>query len=112
MYADMASPKALAVILDGGHNTFTDACAVIRAEGGLDIEAFVEATGFPAELLEFGNNGCTEEYVDPTAVWPAIKHLQVAHIRWALGIDPSDEALTVDYIKEMFGGLLAEYQRE
>ncbi len=111
MYDEMASPKGLAVILDGGHNTFTDACAVIREAGGLDIEAFVEATGFPAELLEFGNNGCTEEYVDPTAVWPAINHLQVAHIRWALGIDPSDEALAVDYIKEMFGGLLAEYVR-
>ena len=109
MFDEMASPKSLAVILDGGHNTFTDACAVIREAGGLDIEAFVEATGFPAELLEFGNNGCTEEYVDPTAVWPAINHLQVAHIRWALGIDTSDEALTADYIEETYGALLAEY---
>lgn len=112
IYGEMASPKALAVILDAGHNTFTDACAIIRENGGLDIEAMVEATGFPAELLEFGNNGCTDEYADPAVIRPMINHLQVAHIRWALGIDSNDDALAVSYIEETYGELLVEYQRE
>ncbi len=112
LYGALPMPRSLAVILDGGHNTFTDACAQIRAEGGLDIEAFAEATGFPAELLEFGNNGCTDEYVDPAAVWPVINHLQVAHIRWALGIDDDDEALAEAYIERTFPGLLLDYTHE
>ena len=112
LYAELPAPRSLAVILDGGHNTFTDACAQIREEGGLDIEAFAEATGFPAELLEFGNNGCTDEYVDPAVVWPVINHLQIAHIRWALGIDGDDEALTEAHIEATFPGLLLDYTHE
>ncbi len=112
LYGELPTPRSLAVILNGGHNTFTDACAQIRAEGGLDIEAFAEATGFPPELLEFGNNGCTEEYVDPAVVWPVINHLQVAHIRWALGIDGDDAALAEAYIEATFPGLLLDYTHE
>lgn len=110
MYGQLAGPRRLAVILNGGHNTFSDACAQIRAGGGLDVVALSEATGFPANLLEVGNNGCTEEFVDPELVWPLISHLQIAHVRAALGLDPDDSALDPAYIEERFPGLLAEYR--
>ena len=105
IYAQLAPPRRLAVILKGGHNTFSDSCAQIREGGGLDIAAVTEATGFPPALLEAGNNGCTEAYTDPTLVWPLISHLQVAHVRAALGLDPG-------YIAERFPGLLAEYRSD
>ena len=112
IYEQLAPPRRLAVILKGGHNTFSDSCAQIREGGGLDIAVLSEATGFPPALLEAGNNGCTEEYTDPTLVWPLISHLQVAHIRAALGLDPDDSALDAGYIAERFPGLLAEYRSE
>jgi dienelactone hydrolase len=112
LYAGLQAPKGLAVLLNAGHNTFTDSCSVIRDAGGLDLDALAEATGFPGELLEFGNNGCTEDYVDPQAVKPVINHLQVAQIRWALGIDPTDEKLTPDFISATFPDVLADYSFE
>ena len=112
LYDQLRGPRRLAVILDGGHNTFTDACAQIRGLGGLDTVALSEATGFPAELLEAGNNGCTDEFVDPNVVRPLIRHLQIAHVRWALGIDGDDSALAPEYIAERFPGLLADYRSD
>ena len=41
----------MAVILDGGHNTFTDACAQIRGLGGLDTQALSEAPACRRERL-------------------------------------------------------------
>ena len=111
-YEQLTGPRRLAVILNGGHNTFTDACAQIRGLGGLDTVALSEATGFPAELLEAGNNGCTDEYVDPNVVRPLIRHLQIAHVRWALGLDGDDSALAPEYIAERFPGLLADYRSD
>lgn len=112
LYDGLSGPRRLAVILNGGHNTFTDACAQIRGLGGLDTEALSAATGFPAELLEAGNNGCTDDYVDPNVVRPLIRHLQIAHVRFALGIDDDDSALAAEYIEEQFPGLLAGYRSD
>ena len=110
IYEQLTPQRRLAVILKGGHNTFSDSCAQIRAGGGLDVVSLSEATGFPPALLEAGNNGCTEEFIDPTLVWPLISHIQVAHVRAALGLDPDDSALDPSYIAERFPGLLAEYR--
>ena len=112
IYEQLGPPRRLAVIFNGGHNTFTDSCSVIRAQGGLDIAALSEATGFSPELLELGNNGCTEAFVDPEVVRPLISHLRVAHIRAALSLHPDDSALTTDYIEERFPGLLVEYRSD
>jgi len=110
LYAGLPAPKALAVLENAGHNTFTDSCAVIRDEGGIPVDELSEATGFPPALLEFGNNGCTEDYVDPDVVKPVIDHLRIAHIRWAFGIDETDEQLQPAFVSDTFPNLLAEYQ--
>jgi predicted dienelactone hydrolase len=112
IYQQLSPPRRLAVILKGGHNTFSDSCAQIWANGGLDIAALSEATGFPPALLEAANNGCSEAFTDPKLVWPLISHLQVAHVRAALGLDPDDSALEPGYIAARFPGLLAEYRSD
>ena len=112
LYAQSAQPRRLAVLLNAGHNSFTDACVAIRAAGGLDTAQISQATGLPEVLIEAGNNGCTDEYVDPELIRPLVLHLQLAHLRLALGLDAEASALDRAYIEERYPGLLADYRTD
>lgn len=79
-YAELAAPKALGVIGEAGHNSFTDFCR--NQQEGVDLIAVALDLGFPIpeSLVELGYNGCRPEDVPPTDVWPIIQHFTVAWI--------------------------------
>ena len=93
IYNQLASPKRFAVIGQSGHNSFTDSCDAIR--GGASLTQLARDAGFPIDerLLELGENGCGEQDADPRLIWSISRHLIVAHLRHALGIDPQPVGL-------------------
>lgn len=87
IYNRLASPKRFALIEQSGHNSFTDSCDAIR--GGASLTQLARDAGFPIDerLLELGENGCGEQDADPRLIWSISRHLIVAHLRDAMGID-------------------------
>jgi dienelactone hydrolase len=85
-YDRLAAPKRSIVVGGAGHNSFTDSCPVILAQGGL--VQYAQQLNLKPELLKLGENGCTKDFVDPAAITPFVQHLTVGLLRSAFGLDP------------------------
>jgi predicted dienelactone hydrolase len=109
-YAWLPAPKRLAVLVNAGHSTFIDACAPIRAEGGLS--QFAESLPVPSELLVSAEDGCLPGMLDPGAALRLIDHLQVAQLRHVFGLDDNDASLERAYLDRQFPGTLADYRSQ
>ncbi|MCU0269116.1 MAG: dienelactone hydrolase family protein [Acidimicrobiales bacterium] len=99
-YDWLAAPKRLVVLDAAGHNAFTDACAPIRAQGGL-LQYADKLPGIEG-LLQRGEDGCTEDNLDTQLGYDAVNHLTVAQLRLALGLDETDASLDPTYLEETF----------
>ena len=86
-YGGLASPRALGVIAEAGHNSFTDFCR--NQQEGVDLIAVALDLGFPIpdSLVELGYNGCRPEDVPPDDVWPIIQHFTVAWLLHQTGVN-------------------------
>lgn len=109
-YAWLPAPKRLAVLANAGHSTFIDACAPIRAQGGLS--QFAASLPVPPELLVAAEDGCLPGKLDPGAALRLVNHLQVAQLRHVFGLDDNDASLQRAYLERQFPGTLAEYWSE
>jgi fermentation-respiration switch protein FrsA (DUF1100 family) len=87
VYDSLPAPKRFASITRAGHNTFTDTCNIEAGAGG----AIATRAGvpLPESALALAADGCQEGALPITAAWPAIRHITVAALRDALGIDAS-----------------------
>jgi dienelactone hydrolase len=87
-YAQLPPTKRLVSVLNAGHNSFTDQCAIIH--GGNNIIELVRAAGLPLpdDLAELALDGCRHENLAPAEFWRVIQHFTVAHLRAVFGIDP------------------------
>jgi dienelactone hydrolase len=104
----LAPPKTLAVLAGAGHNAFTDLCAPIREQGGLT--RFADVIPAPVELLQLGEDGCTESSPDPRIAYDVIDHLMTAQLRWVFGFDPAPVSLSPAYVESLFPGALSTYE--
>nr|WP_283251081.1 hypothetical protein [Rhabdothermincola salaria] len=106
----LAPPKRYAVLAAAGHNAFTDLCAPIRAQGGLT--QFAGTLPVPDQLLELGEDGCTEGDLEPELGYRIIDHLTVAQLRDVFGIDAEVAAASLEqaWLEELFPGALARYE--
>lgn len=107
VYDALGEPKALVVIDDTGHNTFTDFCVNLRE--GRDLIQLALDLGFPIpdRLVELGRNGCAPSDLAPEEAWPIIQHFTVAWVLWHTGVNDAPIGLgdgvatafpvTVDY---------------
>jgi predicted dienelactone hydrolase len=105
-FEQLDPPRQLVVMANAGHNVFLDSCAPIRAQGGLLARAgaFVNVLGPEAErLLALSEDGCTDGYLDPGVGMALSRHLVVAQLRWAFGIDSSHAALDPSFLSATFG---------
>jgi dienelactone hydrolase len=106
-YAWLATPKRLAVIGRAGHNSFTDLCKPIRAQGGL--MQYSGKLPAPDELLRLGEDGCTDANLDPDTGYAVINQLTVAQLRYVFGIDTTDASLSAAWLNQLFPGVLTTY---
>jgi predicted dienelactone hydrolase len=108
VFAWLAPPKTLAVLAGAGHNAFTDLCAPIRAQGGLT--RFAGSIPVPIQILQLGEDGCTESSPDPQIAYDVIDHLMTAQLRWVFGFDPAPVSLAPAFVESLFPGALSTYE--
>lgn len=109
-YASFPAPKRFVEIGGpvAGHNTFTDACAVIRDGGGL--LAFAQKNHLVDDsLIKLGENGCTPTDLPPEKFQPIVQHFTVAELRAVFGSDAPPVGLD-DHITTAFGDIPVQYQ--
>lgn len=93
-YDAMKAPKRIVYFGGSGHLVFSDLCEVGESDGGL--LAIADLLGIPVsgQLAALATDGCIDPAVEPTAAWPAVQHIVVAHLRRVFGLDESDAGLT------------------
>ena len=99
----LAPPKQLVVVANAGHNPFLDICAPLAAQGGLVANAG-ELAENPAiaPLLELGEDGCIDGYLEPALGYDLIDHTTVAWLRWVFGDDDTTAALSPEFLEATF----------
>jgi hypothetical protein len=80
LYRELANDKWLVDIADAGHNSFTDSCAGIVEQGGL--QSLVPLIG--ESQVARAEDGCTAAFADPVAVQQLTAHYTVAFVRHVL----------------------------
>jgi len=103
----LVPPKRFAVLANTGHNSFTDLCSPIRAQGGLS--QFASMLPIPQMLLTLGEDGCTPTNADPETIYRVIDQLTIAQLRYVFGIDATDVSLSRSWLDDLFPGALATY---
>lgn len=114
----LPAPKALVVLANTGHNTFTDICPFIRqpSQGSGTTAAATTTTaagddGGLSGIVQLGKDGCSPDDLDPKVAILAVDHLQVAQMRAVLADDPAAQAsLVPSYVEGLFPGTIASYQ--
>ncbi len=110
-YAQLPPTKRLISVVNAGHNSFTDQCAIIH--GGNNIIELVRAAGLPLpdNLAELALDGCREENLAPAEFWRVVQHFTVAHLRAVFGIDRTPVDLEPAVI-EAFAPVEVRYMSE
>ncbi|HET9599989.1 MAG TPA: dienelactone hydrolase family protein [Acidimicrobiales bacterium] len=102
--ASVPSPKQLAVLGGVSHLGFMDACAIAADEGGIFQIAMDAGIAVPEVVSGLYTEGCAPEHTPAQAAWPAIRHLTVAQLRAAFGIDPVPVGLDAS-VSDAYEGL-------
>jgi dienelactone hydrolase len=97
--------RQLVVLRAAGHQSFTDLCAPIRERGGL--AHFAETIPVGVEALEVREDGCTDDRLDPHTATRVLGHLNVAHLRWAFGLDSDRASLEPEFLEQRFPDAIA-----
>jgi predicted dienelactone hydrolase len=105
-YADLQAPKRLVLLGGAGHLAFSDLCEVGASDGGLIALADLLGVPIPDALVPLATDGCIDPVLPATVAWPAIRHVVVAFVRNALGIDPTEAALTG--LVEAYPGIVSD----
>lgn len=110
-YAQLPPIKRLVSVINAGHNSFTDQCAIIH--GGNNIIELVREAGLPLpdNLAELALDGCREENLAPAEFWRVVQHFTVAHLRAVFGVDRAPVDLELDVV-EAFTPVEVQYQAE
>ena len=109
-YDGLSGPKRFVSVDAAGHNSFTDQCAIIWG-GNNFLDRLVES-GFPIpqDLLALAIDGCRPTNIPPAEFWRVAQHFTVAHVRAALGLDPSPVGLG-DAVVNDFGDVTVHYRQ-
>jgi hypothetical protein len=107
--ATVPSPKQLAVLGGVTHLGFMHLCTIAADQGGIFQVAQRSGVAIPDVITHLTADGCAPEPTPATAAWPAIRHLTIAQLRSAFGIDPAPVALDAS-LADAYPGLTIRYQ--
>ena len=107
--ATVPSPKQLAVLGGVTHLGFMDLCTIAADQGGVFQVAQRFGVAIPDVIAHLTADGCAPSHTAATAAWPAIRHLTIAQLRAAFGIDPAPVALDAS-LADAYPGLTVRYQ--
>jgi dienelactone hydrolase len=103
------SPKGLAVLGGVTHLGFMDLCTIGTEQGGVFQAAQQDGVAIPDVITRLVADGCDPSHTPATAAWPAIRHLTIAQLRSAFGIDPTPVAMDAS-LADAYPGLTVRYQ--
>ena len=86
-----------------------DACAIAADEGGIFQIAMDAGVAVPEVVSGLYAEGCAPEHTPAQAAWPAIRHLTMAQLRAAFGIDPVPVALDAS-VTDAYEGLTVRFE--
>ena len=101
VYDSLSSPKRFSSITGAGHNTFTDGCNLHAGPGGAVAVVVLAGIALPDAVLALSADGCQDGALPISAAWPAIRHVTIAALRAALGIDASPIGLDDDGLADL-----------
>ena len=107
--SSVPSPKQLAVLGGVTHLGFMDLCTIAADQGGIFQVAQRFGVTIPDVIAHLTADGCAPSHTAATAAWPAIRHLTIAQLRSAFGIDPAPVALDAS-VADAYPGLTVRYQ--
>jgi dienelactone hydrolase len=103
------SPKQLAVLGGVTHLGFMDLCTIAADQGGVFQVAERAGVAIPDVIANLTADGCSPSHTPATTAWPAIRHMTIAQLRSAFGIDPTPVALDAS-LADAYPGLSVRYQ--
>ena len=103
------SPRQLAVLGGVTHLGFMDACTIAADQGGILQVATDAGVAVPEVILNLYADGCDPQYTPAPTAWPAIRHMTIAQLRAALGVDPAPVGLDAS-LADAYDGLTIRYQ--
>ena len=103
------SPKQLAVLGGVTHLGFMDLCTIAADQGGVFQVAERSGVAIPDVIAHLTADGCSPSHTPATTAWPAIRHLTIAQLRSAFGIDAAPVALDAS-LADAYPGLPVRYQ--
>jgi dienelactone hydrolase len=103
------SPRQLAVLGGVTHLGFMDLCTIAADQGGIFQVTQRFGVTIPDVIAHLTADGCSPSHTAATAAWPAIRHLTIAQLRSAFGIDPAPVALDAS-VADAYPGLTVRYQ--
>jgi hypothetical protein len=86
-----------------------DVCTLGRDQGGVLEIAIASGVAVPDAIAKLFADGCDAQHTPPEQAWPAIRHLTIAHLRAALGLDATPVGLDPT-MAEAFPGLTVTYE--
>jgi dienelactone hydrolase len=107
--SSVPSPKQLAVLGGVTHLGFMDLCTIAADQGGIFQVAKASGVAIPDVIAHLTADGCAPTHTAATTAWPAVRHLTIAQLRAAFGIDPAPVALDGS-LANAYPGLTVRYQ--
>jgi dienelactone hydrolase len=104
------SPKQLAVLSGVTHVGFMDLCTIAPEQGGPFAVAAADGVAVPEVITHLVADGCAPSHTAAEQAWPPIRHLTIAQLRAAFGIDPAPVALDAASLADAYDGLTVTYQ--
>jgi len=113
LYSALPTPKRLIVLVDAGHNVFTDFCGIGGTDGRLvdRLPGAAKDNEELGELVSQFTDGCSPPDLSPAEARPLIDQATTAQLRYGLRLDPEPVGLDTGLDGAYPGVVAVYYQR-
>ncbi|MDP6240104.1 MAG: hypothetical protein QF820_03325 [Acidimicrobiales bacterium] len=108
LYEVLTGPRIYLEIAAAGHNSFTDVCPLLYESG--EAAELVALIG--AEQTTRAADGCTKEFVDPSAVQDLAEHATVAFLVHHFGIADVADSLGEDVLAAIGAAVPSRFESD
>jgi len=108
LYEVLTGPRIYLEVAAAGHNSFTDVCPLLYESGeAAELEALIGA-----EQTTRAADGCTKEFVDPSAVQDLVEHATVAFLVHHFGIADVADSLGEDVLSAIGAAVPSRFESD